>query len=52
MWYCTIGLILTLGLLVAPLAADAQPRRNIPVIGVLANTDLSAALADPKSTGV
>jgi putative tryptophan/tyrosine transport system substrate-binding protein len=41
---------LTFGLLVAPLAADAPPRRNIPVIGVLANTDLSAALADPKSS--
>ena len=46
-----IGLLitLTLGLLVAPCAAEAPPR-NIPVIGVLANTDLSAALADPKSS--
>jgi ABC-type uncharacterized transport system substrate-binding protein len=46
-----IGLLitLTLGLLVAPCAAEAPPRRHIPVIGVLANTDPSAALADPKS---
>src|SRR4030095_9582042 len=45
------GLILTLafGLLVVPLISTAQPQRTIPVIGVLANADLSAALANPKS---
>jgi putative ABC transport system substrate-binding protein len=51
MWARTIRVIVTLslGLLVARLTADAQPRRDIPVIGVLANADLSAALANPKS---
>jgi hypothetical protein len=47
----TVRVIVTLalGLLTALRAADAQPRQNIPVIGVLANDDLSAALANPKS---
>jgi putative tryptophan/tyrosine transport system substrate-binding protein len=51
MWSRTVRVIVTvsLGILAALLAADAQPRRNIPVIGVLANADLSAALANPKS---
>ena len=51
MWARTVRVIVTLslGLLAALLTADAQPRRNIPVIGVLANADLSAALANPKS---
>jgi putative ABC transport system substrate-binding protein len=49
---CHIALLVTLalGLLMAVPAADAQPQRNIPIIGVLANADLSAALADPKSS--
>jgi putative ABC transport system substrate-binding protein len=52
MWSRTVRVIvaLSLGLLAARLTADAQPRRNTPVIGVLANADLSAALADPKSS--
>ena len=51
MWSKTVRVIVTLslGILTTLLAAAAQPRRNIPVIGVLANTDLSAALANPKS---
>jgi ABC-type uncharacterized transport system substrate-binding protein len=40
---------LSLSILAALLTADAQPQRTIPVIGVLANADLSAALANPKS---
>jgi putative ABC transport system substrate-binding protein len=50
-WSRTVRVIVTLslGLIAARLTADAQPRRNIPVIGVLANADLSAALANPKS---
>jgi putative tryptophan/tyrosine transport system substrate-binding protein len=52
MWSRTVRVIVTLslGLLAARLTADTQPRRNIPVIGVLANADLSTALADPKSS--
>jgi ABC-type uncharacterized transport system substrate-binding protein len=49
MWFRTVSVIVTLGFLAALRAADAQPRRTIPVIGVLANADLSAALANPKS---
>jgi hypothetical protein len=51
MWSRTVRVIVTLalGLLAALRAADAQPRQNIPIIGVLANDDLSAALANPKS---
>jgi putative ABC transport system substrate-binding protein len=49
MWSSAARVIITLGLLAALLTADAQPRRHIPVIGVLANDDLSAALANPKS---
>jgi putative ABC transport system substrate-binding protein len=30
-----IGLIITLALLVAPLAADAQPRSKVPLVGFL-----------------
>jgi ABC-type uncharacterized transport system substrate-binding protein len=40
---------LSLGILAVLLTADAQPQRTIPVIGVLANADLSAALSNPKS---
>src|SRR5262245_32589925 len=47
---CVIGLILTLGLLVAPLAPKAQPRGYIPVVGVLRPGDPSVA-ADPKRSG-
>ena len=52
MWSSAVRVIVTLslGILTALLAADAQPQRNIPVIGVLANTDLSEALANPKSS--
>jgi putative ABC transport system substrate-binding protein len=52
MWSRTVRVIVTLslGLLAARLTADAQPRRHIPVIGVLANADLSAALANPKGS--
>jgi hypothetical protein len=50
MWFRTVSVIVTLGFLAA-LRAAAQPRRTIPVIGVLANADLSAALANPKSPG-
>jgi putative tryptophan/tyrosine transport system substrate-binding protein len=37
MWYSAVGFLvtLTLSLLVAPLAATAQPRGNIPLVGVL-----------------
>ena len=49
MWSSAARVIVTLGLLAALLTADAQPRRHIPVIGVLANDDLLAALANPKS---
>jgi putative ABC transport system substrate-binding protein len=51
-WDSAVGCLvtLTLSLLAAPLAADAQPRQSIPVIGVLANADLSAALANPQSS--
>jgi putative ABC transport system substrate-binding protein len=49
MWSSAARVIVTLGLLAALLTADAQPQRNIPVIGVLSNADLSAALADPTS---
>ena len=37
MWYSAVGLIvtLTLSLLAAPLAAEAQPRRKIPLVGML-----------------
>src|SRR4051794_13481409 len=40
----TNGLIiaLVLGVLVAPLATDAQPRGHIPVVGVLGPGELSA----------
>ena len=50
MWSSTVRVIviLSLGILTA-LPAAAQPRRNIPVIGVLANDNLSAALTNPKS---
>ena len=49
---CHLALLVTLalGLLMAVPAADAQPQRNIPIVGVLANADLSAALVDPKSS--
>ena len=40
---------IALGLLTALRATDAQPRRNLPGIGVLANADLPAALTNPKS---
>jgi putative ABC transport system substrate-binding protein len=45
-----IGCLITLifGILVAPLAPEAQPRRHIPVVGVLRPGN-SAADADPKS---
>jgi putative ABC transport system substrate-binding protein len=51
MWSRIVRVIVTLslGIFAVLLAADAQPRRNIPGIGVLANADLSAALANPKS---
>jgi putative tryptophan/tyrosine transport system substrate-binding protein len=49
MWSSAASVIVTLGILAALLTADAQPQRNIPVIGVLSNADLSAALVDPKS---
>jgi putative ABC transport system substrate-binding protein len=49
MWSSAARVIVTLGILAALLTADAQPQRNIPVIGVLSNADLSTALADPKS---
>jgi putative tryptophan/tyrosine transport system substrate-binding protein len=49
MWSRAARVIVTLGILAALLTADAQPQRNIPVIGVLSNADLSTALADPKS---
>src|SRR5712691_1313695 len=35
MWYCTVGCLVTLALLVAPLAADAQPAGNVRRIGWL-----------------
>jgi putative ABC transport system substrate-binding protein len=40
MWYSAVGLIvtLTLSLLAAPPAAEAQPRRKIPLVGVLEPT--------------
>jgi putative tryptophan/tyrosine transport system substrate-binding protein len=40
---------LVLGVLVAPLVTDAQPRGHIPVVGVLRPGEL-AADSDPKST--
>jgi putative ABC transport system substrate-binding protein len=51
MWSSAVRVIVTLslGIFMALLAADAQSQRNIPVIGVLANADLSTALANPKS---
>jgi putative ABC transport system substrate-binding protein len=49
MWSRAVRVIVTLSLLASLRTADAQPQRNIPVIGVLSNADLSAALADPKS---
>jgi putative ABC transport system substrate-binding protein len=49
MWSSAASVIVTLGFLAALLTADAQPRRHLPVIGILANDDLSAALANPKS---
>src|SRR5438128_134764 len=47
----TSGLIITLvlGVLVAPLATDAQPRGHIPVIGLLRPGEPSAD-SDPKSS--
>src|SRR5215471_1532568 len=45
-----IGLLLALAVLVAPLAATAQPRGHIPVVGVLRPGDPSID-ADPKSSG-
>ena len=47
MWFRTVSVIVTLGFLAALRTATAQPRRTIPVIGVLANADLSAAFANP-----
>jgi putative ABC transport system substrate-binding protein len=44
----TLLIILVLGLFVAPLAAEAQPRSTIPVVGVLA-PDTPAVLAHPTS---
>jgi putative ABC transport system substrate-binding protein len=50
MWSSTVRVIVTLSLgILTAFPAAAQPRRNIPVIGVLANADLSAALVNPKS---
>jgi putative tryptophan/tyrosine transport system substrate-binding protein len=42
-------LLITLALLVAPLAVEAQPRGHIPVVGVLRPGDPSAD-SDPKSS--
>ena len=44
----TLIVVLTLSLLVAPLAPKAQPRGHIPLVGMLRPGD-SAADADPKS---
>jgi DNA-binding IclR family transcriptional regulator len=49
MWFRTVSVIVTLGFLAALRTATAQPRRTTLGIGVLANADLSAALANPKS---
>src|SRR6516165_324718 len=43
-----IGLLLALAVLVAPLAATAQPRGHIPVVGMLRPGDTSLD-SDPKS---
>src|SRR6266571_5798177 len=47
MWYSAVGLMvtLTLSLLAAPLAAEAQPRRKIPLVGMLEPT------SSPGSSG-
>lgn len=44
MWYSAVGCLvtLTLNLLVAPLAADAQPSVKVPRIGVLSSASLPA----------
>ena len=51
LWCHTIGCLITLvfGILVAPLAPEAQPRGHIPVVGMLRPGD-TAADADPKSS--
>jgi putative tryptophan/tyrosine transport system substrate-binding protein len=51
MWYSTVGVIVTLifSILVASLAASAQPRKNIPLIGMLRPGEPSAD-SDPKSS--
>jgi putative tryptophan/tyrosine transport system substrate-binding protein len=41
MWYCTVGCLVTLALLVAPLAADAQPTGNVRRIGWLRSGDFA-----------
>ena len=35
MWYSTVGVIVTLSILVTPLAADAQPAEKVHRIGRL-----------------
>ena len=45
----SISITLSLSILAALLTADAQPQRHMPLIGVLANDGLAAALANPKS---
>lgn len=49
MWWSTVGMLvtLTLGMLAAPLTADAQHARKIPHVGVL----FSASSFDPSSVG-
>src|SRR5262249_10940231 len=51
LWLHTIGCLITLifGILVTPLAPEAQPPRHIPVVAVLSPGTFEA-LSDPKSS--
>ena len=52
MWYSAVGLMvtLTLSLLAAPLTAEAQPRRKIPLVGMLLSGSLPGSSGSARCT--